>query len=442
MRRLLESEGYEKGMGLAGVIVFAVLQPLIAKFMNFAQDVILERLRALFLDSITIPSTSEVYGWVSGWIAHELPENASTVQAVTRSSYMAAATNVHHQDNDLDRRRGNIAFLPFRNLYELSISGFRVWVQHARSDESLGENSKLLVQYVNVYCRRGNGRKALRAIVARGKEILDVQDYFPTVWAMHWGDWTPVRRIRFRSLDTVILPDNTMESLVEDIQRFIDSKDKYERTGVPYHRTYMFEGAPGSGKSASAIALASHFDFDIYIVSLDGEGVSDSNLVRAIARIPQGRGILVFEDVENARELDDSKGGETNLSGGITISGILNMLDGPLATESRITIMTTNYYGKIKGTPLVRAGRVDRVVHFEEPTDTQRVRMFRRFYPEAPQQDVDLFLSSMSSKQSMADLQEVLVRSWEKDYKDFITGLRHNGHELSVTKGNKKTARW
>eukprot|EP00946_MAST-07B_sp_MAST-7B-sp1_P000552 g552.t1 len=63
----------------------------------------------------------------------------------------------------------------------------------------------------------------------------------------------------------------------------------------------------------------------------------------------------------------------------ITLSGLLNALDGPTATTGRILFMTTNFRNKLDPA-LIRSGRIDYEIEFRHADAWQAERLFKRFY--------------------------------------------------------------
>merc|ERR1712232_9987 len=64
----------------------------------------------------------------------------------------------------------------------------------------------------------------------------------------------------------------------------------------------------------------------------------------------------------------------------ISFSGLLNALDGVVATEERIVFMTTNHFRRLPRA-LVRPGRVDLNVFVGLASRGQLLKMFLRFFP-------------------------------------------------------------
>merc|ERR1712039_1170957 len=88
----------------------------------------------------------------------------------------------------------------------------------------------------------------------------------------------------------------------------------------------------------------------------------------------------------------------------ISFSGLLNALDGVVATEERIVCMTTNHFRKLPRA-LVRPGRVDLNVYVGLATKDQLYRMFTRFFPEQDELAEQFATLCDGEGLSMAELQ-------------------------------------
>lgn len=170
-------------------------------------------------------------------------------------------------------------------------------------------------------------------------------------------------------------------------------------TGIPHRRGYLLYGAPGSGKTSLIHSIAGELNLDVYILSLTRLGLDDTSLSSTIADLPT-QCIVLVEDVDAAfhqgvkRDLADpekeqdgkedkhgSKGGSDAPAsvGRVTLSGLLNALDGIAAQEGRILFATTNDYDALDPA-LCRPGRLDLHIEFKLASKYQCREMFRRFY--------------------------------------------------------------
>jgi mitochondrial chaperone BCS1 len=106
---------------------------------------------------------------------------------------------------------------------------------------------------------------------------------------------------------------------------------------------------------------------------------------------------------------------------GLTLSGLLNCLDGVIAPEGRLTFFTTNYVKRLPSR-LLRPGRVDRRFTFGPATLSQVGRMWERFFPLAPETAKQEFLNAVFPVAKtppfvMAQVQQYLLLyrdSWEE----------------------------
>lgn len=128
-------------------------------------------------------------------------------------------------------------------------------------------------------------------------------------------------------------------------------------------------GPPGTGKSSFSLSIAGELDLDIYVISIPS--VNDQTLKDLFDGLPD-RCVVLLEDIDAAgatrsRDLrsedSDSEGDTGPRKKAVTLSGLLNTLDGVASQEDRILIMTTNHVGKLDEA-LIRPGRVDFKVEF------------------------------------------------------------------------------
>lgn len=213
-------------------------------------------------------------------------------------------------------------------------------------------------------------------------EVMDLyecrSERLPSVW--HWknGYWERLQRVPNRPLHTVSLSGSKLQNLLSDVKTFLASRDRYVSMGVPWRRGYLFYGEPGTGKSTTAIALANETRMSVAYLSLAARGLDDSTLVTAITSLPRHT-ILLLEDIDAAMpdrkktaisnmnlnsSSPDDEFNEEDRSSQLTLSGLLNALDGIVSPEGMVVIMTTNYQDRLDHA-LIRPGRADYPVHFD-----------------------------------------------------------------------------
>ena len=215
------------------------------------------------------------------------------------------------------------------------------------------------------------------------------------IWTPRSGfGWDVISERSVRPLDSVYLPLGVKEMLKKDVAEYLsqDTRTFYHQRGVPLRRGYLLYGPPGVGKSSLAIALAGHFNLDVFTVSLMDPKMSDSMLVSLFQKLPQSS-VVLLEDVDSAGLGREARGEiqDTSVAGkkamksappsgsNVTLSGLLNALDGPSAPEGHLLLMTTNCPESLDPA-LTRAGRVDVNIEFKLADSTQIRDHFCQWY--------------------------------------------------------------
>lgn len=210
-----------------------------------------------------------------------------------------------------------------------------------------------------------------------------------------------------RPFSTVILNEKVKQDLIDDVTDYLNPATRrwYANRGIPYRRGYLLYGPPGTGKSSLSLALAGFFKMRIYIVSLSSISSTEENLASLFAELPR-RCVVLLEDIDTAglthtREEDKpqdtnntddqapkqglrgtDKGNASNNNNNafrLSLSGLLNILDGVASQEGRVLIMTTNHLEKLDKA-LIRPGRVDMTVTFGLADTGMTAAIFRAIF--------------------------------------------------------------
>lgn len=189
-----------------------------------------------------------------------------------------------------------------------------------------------------------------------------------------WGEWMTRSDLPPRTMVSVSLPVSQKARVIADLKNFLDSEAKYNSLAIPYHRSYMFEGPPGTGKTSLVKALANEFNLDLWYVSVSDLS-AESSLLQLLSQVGP-RSLLLLEDIDTMKITHDRDGSE---QGKISMSSLLNTLDGVATPHGLITMMTTNFLEKLDPA-LKRAGRMDIIEKIDYPTMQTIGYMYQHFY--------------------------------------------------------------
>lgn len=188
-------------------------------------------------------------------------------------------------------------------------------------------------------------------------------------------DWLKVRR----KYDGIIIAPYIWERRLSHLEWYYTWDCA---SGCIWRRGYLLEGPPGTGKSSFVFAVAGKLNKAIYIIN--ASTIRDDNTLQRAMNIASN-GIVVMEDIDaiNISKVrqKDAEPVKTDMEGyGITLSGLLNAIDGVGASDGRILFLTSNQPDKLDSA-LLRPGRIDMRSHFGYLEIDEASAMFRAFEP-------------------------------------------------------------
>ncbi|KAJ0125307.1 mitochondrial chaperone bcs1 [Diaporthe amygdali] len=218
-----------------------------------------------------------------------------------------------------------------------------------------------------------------------------------------YGDesWETTILRPIRPLETIHFDEKTKAELVADIRNYLDPATRrfYTQRGIPYRRGYLLHGPAGTGKTSLSLGLAGLFGLELYLLHVPSVR-TDTDLERLFTTLPP-RCFILLEDIDavgiknrgnfdqderEENDEDDEDDDDRSHFGPrchISLSGLLNVLDGVASQEGRIVLMTSNFAEKLDRA-LVRPGRIDKMIFLGNISPRSAELMFKRMYEFDP----------------------------------------------------------
>jgi len=365
--------------------------------------------------TITVKDDDAAFAWVKEWFLDQ-----------------KFLSRIRRVDLDTTVRREQMALIPAQGSHWFWHSGRPFRVELHRSEDTRGWSAKRteFLTFRTVGRRQRFLKDFVFEIVACHRRNAELTS------SLYTRDeyWSKVQGYTPRLLQSVILKPGEKEHLIRDVEKFKSAKERYFQLGVPYHRGYLLYGPPGTGKTSLVSALAANFGMSIYAISLTD--FNDKTLMRAINDVPSNS-VILFEDIDcmktGKKRLDPEESAKTlgqesaaDKSDpltivGVTLSGLLNVLDGFNAPEDVLFIMTTNKIETLDQA-LLRPGRIDYRLYMGRAAEEQKIELYRRFFPCASISEAREFVEIHHSTETMAEFQGLLL------------GLEQDRHETRTSR--------
>ncbi|KAJ5240024.1 hypothetical protein DTO027B5_4654 [Paecilomyces variotii] len=340
-------------------------------FARYTVRYVWELVRSYFTSTIYVSYYDEAYDMLVDWIADQpFVHNAHSLIARVRSTQRTS--------NLYSTKKKPLTFSPWDGSFLFWYKGHLLVlhcdVKEHREDlriSSIGLNANILKILIEE-CREKYIKNTQRKV---------------SVFENREGEWKKARLRPVRPISTVIMDNEVKDDILRDVDEFLDQDMQgwYAERGIPYKRGYLLFGPPGTGKSSFSLSLAGKHELDIYTLQLSN--ISDTTLMRLFAELPP-RCIVLLEDVDTAgvgrRDSVDADQDNESKSA-VTLSGLLNVLDGVSSQEGRILIMTTNHIEHLDEA-LIRPGRSDKKVHFKLADQNISTQLFHTVFKQLPNQ--------------------------------------------------------
>jgi len=441
---------------LLAIWYFGPLDRLRALWSRFAQ---------FLISTVTVSSEEDLFQYIVAWITDKKTLRADqTLNAITNTPVEEGRRRRRYpHDPDMEEMARKPAEDP-KIKYEQS-QGMQIFIHKRRIffvKRTMGEghtyysNRYKRTEILNISCF-GRSPNPIKELIEEVFQINKDKERTMTIIRRPFTggyssrlSWSRLTAKPRRALDTVILDPDQKQNVLKDIAEYMDESTQnfYGDHGIPYRRGYLFYGPPGCGKTSFCLALASKFNLDVYVLTLLDHELQDSDLMSLMNQLPSPS-LLLLEDIDTAglsrkKPFADTAGANASgtfggggrrggrrglppgavaaVSGGasaepnldsddedtskqatrVSLSGLLNAIDGVAAPEGHILIMTTNKPHELDDA-LVRAGRISVRVAFTNASQQQAEEIFLRMYVDLHQPGTALGSSKITSPEKFSN---------------------------------------
>ncbi|SCP04523.1 ATP-dependent zinc metalloprotease FTSH, putative [Plasmodium ovale] len=235
---------------------------------------------------------------------------------------------------------------------------------------------------------------------------------------------TPINKSNFKT-DVTFASVAGMKQAKEEIMEFVDflkNSTKYENLGAKIPKGALLCGAPGTGKTLLAKAVAGEANVPFFNISGSDfievfVGIGPSRVRELFAQARKHSPSIIFIDEIDAVGRKRSKGG---FAGGgndereNTLNQMLVEMDGFHTSNDKVIVLAGTNRIDILDPAITRPGRFDRIVNISKPDINERSEIFQvhlkklKLYKNLDLQNVSYILASLTPGFVGADIANVV----------------------------------
>jgi hypothetical protein len=185
--------------------------------------------------------------------------------------------------------------------------------------------------------------------------------------------------------ENIILPEGLLGRIERQTVRFSELSEKLLSAGRHLKRGILLHGAPGTGKTFTAMYVAQAIH-DRTVLLLTGRGQGKIEQSCALARALQPS-IIILEDVDLVAEERTRPGAAC---AGPLLFELLNQMDGLADDADVLFLLTTNRPDILEPALAARPGRVDQAIEIPLPDSECRHGLFKLYAEGLTLGDVDV----------------------------------------------------
>lgn len=410
MTDLLHSVGLGDNPIFSGGLVLMAIGAA-ATWLRRIPGIGLAAIRRKVVTSVEIHDWDPAFGWAIRWLSDRDVLSASrdlTASSLPHSGPSSCIPEV----SGISASVNKIRLIPAPGIHFTRYHGIPMLVAHTRERSWLNTGSvyRETLRFTFFGARRSVAESLAEEIQAysdKHDEVHATRILVPCGDRWGEGGFHPVR-----PKESLSLAGDVLNGVLADLWGFLGSSRWYTERGVPYRRGYMLYGPPGTGKTTTVGVLAAELGFGIASLSLSDGDLSDRCLTSLLRNLPP-KTILLIEDADCAAKSRVKENSRVD-SSEITMTSLLNAIDGIGSTEGRILFLTTNHPDRLDPA-LVRPGRIDYRIGLDHATPDQSKQMFIWFFRGAADAScvesmANDFAAMIPGGTSPAEIQEHFLR--------------------------------
>jgi len=338
-----------------------------------------------------------VYTQVAFWLYKEFKERIPNKKANTEYVQHEWLCDQSHDDSF------NINFNPDDGVYLLHYKNTMISlnISSHQLHHGVGFDNKPNSVTSFIFTTLGWNSQILETIITDSKKYWDDNQSRESTTIRQAHPWWPQGKLlvsnpKINQLDHIFLDEAVEERLLKILNNFKDNMHLWHQHKQSYRESILLVGPPGNGKTKLLSFIAGYLGYDIMLVNLSAGQINDDGLLEIFARVPR-KTLIALEEIDSAIPSRDVLRQAGPRHKNITMSGLLQALDGPVNKEGPIVVATTNRYEQLDSA-LIRPGRFNHHIKIDWSSAHQQERLLKYYFPEVTPSQAAKFSANLTGR--------------------------------------------